>query len=84
MLLLIDGGNDVDNYMKLSLAAEGIDPEGTVDEQREARQNYINEHAFHFIKTKDGLNLQETIFGPVNWGRFEKKFNEIEPFKRNF
>ena len=56
--MLIDGGNDVDNYMKLSLAAEGIDPEGTVDEQREARQNYINEHAFHFIKTKDGLNLQ--------------------------
>ena len=70
--------------MKLSLAAEGIDPEGTVDEQREARQNYINEHAFHFIKTKDGLNLQETIFGPVNWGRFEKNSTKLSHLKGFF
>ena len=55
---MIDGGNDVDNYMKLSLAAEGIDYNGTtVEQQREQRQNYITEHAFHFLKTKECLNL---------------------------
>ena len=60
MLLLIDGGNDVDNYMKLSLAAEGIDTTDDVDKQREARQTYINDHAFHFNKTKGCLNTYLT------------------------
>ena len=78
MLLLIDGGNDVDNYMKLSLAAEGIDYNGTtVEQQREQRQNYITEHAFHFLKTKECLNFS---FSAVRIGTiwFSSKLSHLK------
>ena len=66
--------------MKLSLAAEGIDYNGTtVEQQREQRQNYITEHAFHFLKTKECPNcsFSGSFDFCQNWALWKEFLNDF-------